>query len=85
MSTSHLNKIIETLRDAERILIATHVFPDGDALGAQIGLRHILTEMGKQVTMYCDDPVSYLNAFLKFRLAATPISRLPLLLRSKGW
>jgi phosphoesterase RecJ-like protein len=64
MSGNQLSKIVETIRAAKTIVLATHVFPDGDALGGQIGLGHILEGLGKKVFMYCDEPVSYLYDFL---------------------
>ena len=60
MSGNQLSKIVETIRSAKTVLLATHVFPDGDALGSLIGLAHILEGLGKKVVMYCDEPVSYL-------------------------
>jgi len=64
MSGNQLDKIVETIQAAKTILLATHVFPDGDALGALIGFGHILEALGKKVLMYCEEPVSYLYDFL---------------------
>lgn len=36
------NKIIEAIEKYDRIIIHRHSNPDGDALGSQIGLKHIL-------------------------------------------
>ncbi len=36
---------------ADRIVIVTHVSPDGDAIGSSLGLYHFLQEMGKQVNV----------------------------------
>ncbi|MBP3702000.1 MAG: DHH family phosphoesterase, partial [Lachnospiraceae bacterium] len=37
-------KILEEIRQASRIIIHRHNNPDGDALGSQIGLKHIIRE-----------------------------------------
>jgi phosphoesterase RecJ-like protein len=60
----HLSKIVETIKDAQTILLATHIFPDGDALGSLIGLGDILESMGKKVVYYAEEEVTYLYDFL---------------------
>lgn len=35
----------------DRIVIVTHVSPDGDAIGSSLGLYHFLMEMGKQANI----------------------------------
>lgn len=64
MSATYLNEIVKTIQKADTILIATHVFPDPDALGSQLGLSNILEGMGKKVIRYSEEPVSYLYSFL---------------------
>lgn len=44
----------EALKQAGRILIVTHVNPDGDAIGSLLGLANALREMGKKVTTAVD-------------------------------
>ena len=36
--------ILDEIRSHSRIIIHRHSNPDGDALGSQIGLKHILKE-----------------------------------------
>jgi len=64
MSKSDVRAIVEAVKKARRVLIATHVFPDGDALGSQIGLGNILEGLGKEVVLYGEEEVSYLYDFL---------------------
>ncbi len=64
MSGAHLNEIIQTIQRARTVVVATHVFPDGDALGSQLGLANVLEGMGKTVIRYSEEPVSYLYDFL---------------------
>ena len=37
-------QILELIRKAPRVIIHRHKNPDGDALGSQLGLRHILRD-----------------------------------------
>ncbi|RJX31141.1 MAG: bifunctional oligoribonuclease/PAP phosphatase NrnA [Desulfurivibrio sp.] len=59
-----LSEIIPVLRGAGNILIATHVFPDADALGAQLALGNILRSLGKKVYLYSEEPAHYILEFL---------------------
>ncbi len=59
-----LSEIVAVLRTAKKILIATHVFPDVDALGSQLALGNILRSMGKQVYLYSEEPIHYILDFL---------------------
>lgn len=34
---------------AQRVVIVTHMSPDGDAMGSSLGMRHYLTGLGKEV------------------------------------
>ncbi len=45
-------------------LLATHIYPDGDALGSLLALGDILKVMGKDVFLYTEEPVSHLYEFL---------------------
>lgn len=55
-------QIAARLRAAERILLLTHVSPDGDTLGSAYGLAHALPD--KQVDIVCDDTVGEWISFL---------------------
>lgn len=59
-----LSEIISVLRKSEKILIATHVFPDADAMGSQLALGNILRSLGKQVCLFAEEPASYILDFL---------------------
>lgn len=45
------------LKDADRILILTHQFPDGDTLGSGFALCRALRALGKQARVLCNDPI----------------------------
>ena len=51
-------KVIQAIRDYDRIIIHRHGRPDGDAMGSQIGLKHLILENfpGKEVFVVGDAP-----------------------------
>ena len=53
--------VLELIKKHDRIIIHRHTSPDGDALGSQLGLKHILLENfpGKQVLVVGDAPKFY--------------------------
>jgi len=58
------SEILAILARSEKVLLATHIYPDGDALGSQLALGMVLEAMGKEVVLYGDEPVSHLYDFL---------------------
>jgi phosphoesterase RecJ-like protein len=48
-------KFKQLITDAKRILISTHVQPDGDGLGAEVALYHYLKRARKSVRIYNPD------------------------------
>lgn len=59
-----LSEIADALRPAQRIAIAAHVRPDGDAVGSVMGLALSLREMGKTVYALLEDGVPLNLCFL---------------------
>ncbi len=49
---------------AQKIVLCTHVSPDGDTLGSALGLALALKKMGREVLVYCDDLVHKSLAWL---------------------
>lgn len=47
-----VREITQQLRGAERVLLATHVHPDGDAIGSLAGMRELLVTLGKDVELF---------------------------------
>ena len=45
------------LREADRILLLTHHFPDGDTLGSAFALCRALHALGKQAAVVCNDEI----------------------------
>ncbi len=58
------DEIIKTLGRAQNVLVVTHVFPDGDALGSLLAMGDILESLGKNVVLYSEEKVSHLYDFL---------------------
>jgi phosphoesterase RecJ-like protein len=52
------------LKQSKNVLIASHIHPDGDAIGSVLALGNALLSMGKQVTLYNEHPVPPVYRFL---------------------
>jgi phosphoesterase RecJ-like protein len=59
-----LLEIEELVRQSRRILVVTHVAPDGDAIGSTLGLGWMLGAQAKEVTLVCEDPVPAIYVWL---------------------
>ena len=59
-----MNTVIEALRTGQSFIIATHLNPDGDALGSAIALGMALESLGKNVNVYDRDGVPATYSFL---------------------
>lgn len=62
MSQKHdWQPIIRTISKNQRFVVATHINPDGDAIGSQMGLYYLLKKLGKSVTLLNNDktPANY--------------------------
>jgi bifunctional oligoribonuclease and PAP phosphatase NrnA len=64
MTTPAWHEVTQRIHAAHRILIVTHVFPDGDALGSLLGLGLALRAQGKQVDLAVDDDIPKYLEFL---------------------
>jgi phosphoesterase RecJ-like protein len=56
--------LAELLQSRQSFLLTGHENPDGDCVGAQCALYHLLVAMGKQVTILNPDPISRSYDFL---------------------
>jgi phosphoesterase RecJ-like protein len=65
MNENNVASIKERLERSERVLITSHVRPDGDAVGSLIGLGLALQNAGKQVEMVLVDGVPSSFRFLQ--------------------
>jgi phosphoesterase RecJ-like protein len=79
-------KLLSFLDEEDNFFIATHINPEGDALGSSLALSMALESIGKQTTLYDKDPVPefyhYLPGHEKFTHAPSSQTtlNLPLIL-----
>lgn len=52
-----LNQIHDCLKHHDHFLITAHQGPEGDSIGSQLAMYHLLKRMGKHCTIYNSDPV----------------------------
>jgi phosphoesterase RecJ-like protein len=57
-------EIVRRLAAAERVLLTSHLNPDGDAIGSELGLARVLTGIGKRVEVWNAHPVPAVYAVL---------------------
>lgn len=68
--TANPASLAELIVGRHRFLLTGHEHPDGDCLGSEVGLYHLLSGMGKEVVIANPDPV---RRDLDFLLEHTPI------------
>jgi len=47
-----MKKIVDLIRNAKEVSIISHIDPDGDALGSQLALAHLLEKDGKKINCF---------------------------------
>jgi phosphoesterase RecJ-like protein len=57
-------KIATAIEQHQRFLVATHIRPDGDAVGSLLAMTGMLRKLHKAVDAYCQDPVPPSQEFL---------------------
>ncbi len=83
--TSLPELLLDAIRTKNSIVLATHLNPDGDALGSLFGLADILESMGKKVFRYLEKPVSPLYGFIPgSQRAETDLNDLSFFVRQAG-
>ncbi len=58
------DEAVKALTKSDSVVIASHIDPDGDALGSSLALALLLRQMGKEVFVYNRDLVPYSYKFL---------------------
>ena len=51
ISQANIDHVEKWFERAEKIVIVSHVSPDGDAIGSSLGLYHFLDALGKRVNV----------------------------------
>lgn len=54
----------QMLRDAQTVVLTSHIRPDGDAIGSTLGLMHVLRAQGKEVRVLIDDEIPRIFSIL---------------------
>ncbi len=62
--TESINEFRAALEQVEKVIVTTHINPDGDAVGSVLGMRAILEKLGKKVEIVLHDPVPPKYRFL---------------------
>ena len=57
-------QLLSALKNANSILLCTHISPDGDAVGSTLAMGLGLKKLGKNVVMACADEVPEIYGFL---------------------
>jgi len=60
----NLREVIQALEDSRRVLICSHIEPDGDSIGSQLALAELLNSLEKEVRIVNQDPVPLRYRFL---------------------
>lgn len=59
-----MNQIIRHLKDSKHVLLATHINPDGDALGSMSAMGLSLEALNKKITLYNESKIPAMYRFL---------------------
>ncbi|PIE58767.1 MAG: phosphoesterase [Desulfobulbus propionicus] len=57
-------QILAVVQSASHVVLATHINPDGDAVGSLLGLMHLLKDAGKEVFAFAEEPVPAAYRFI---------------------
>lgn len=59
-----LDQLRDVIADNHRFVVVAHQSPDGDAVGSSLAMTLLLDQLGKDVTVYNQDPIPYNFQFL---------------------
>jgi len=57
--------VADLIRESDSFIIASHIDPDGDAIGSQLAMWSILKRLGKSVKVVSEDPIPDTYTFLE--------------------
>lgn len=64
LTKADLQQLRTYLNEAEKVVVTSHMSPDGDAVGSSLGLAHVLRALGKNVHVIVPDDYSRQLSFL---------------------
>jgi len=59
-----MKQIVSHLKNSRSLLVATHINPDGDAIGSLIAMGLTLEALGKRASLHCASPIPAVYRFL---------------------
>ncbi len=62
--TGGIEAVAEAIKNLRSVIISTHISPEGDAIGSELGLALSMMKMGKKVSILNADPVPEFLRFL---------------------
>ena len=65
MTEKMFDRINEIIGKAGKIIVSGHIMPDGDAMGSSLAMASILRRIGKEVSVFKEDPFPFNYLFLK--------------------
>jgi phosphoesterase RecJ-like protein len=68
-----IDRVGELIEKADRILVTSHVNPDGDAVGCLLGCGRLLELLGKEFVLYAPDSIPELFQFLHLSERVTSV------------
>jgi phosphoesterase RecJ-like protein len=71
-----IDDVRRLLEQANRVLVASHIDPDGDAIGTQLAFAQYLRDMGKSVVLVRDGEIPHKYRFLDGADKITPVEEL---------
>ena len=60
-----MEQIINYLKNSNRVLVASHKHPDGDAIGSLVALGHALELSGKTTTLFNESAIPAVYRFIQ--------------------
>ncbi|MCH8126170.1 bifunctional oligoribonuclease/PAP phosphatase NrnA [candidate division KSB1 bacterium] len=64
LKSDEIEAVKHLIENNDKFILTTHVHPDGDGLGSELGLYYALKERGKQVNIFNHNPVPRQYDFL---------------------
>jgi len=61
-----MDLIIEHLKKSNKVLVTTHIHPDGDAIGSLIAMGFALAALNKEASLYIESPIPAVYKFIPF-------------------
>jgi phosphoesterase RecJ-like protein len=65
ISKEHVEKVRSYIEKYNKIVITTHLSPDGDALGSSLALYHYFSRKGKDVKLIVPNSFPYFLKWMK--------------------